>query len=1090
MPVQRSKLVKMTAKSNITKNYFHSRISDLGLTEEAAAHRYGITSDRQGNILQSVKHFDGTPVQYTPPDRKRSREAAEARRSDFVLHEQAYTEPYQVVRYHPEALRRLPGLPKYKTPAGAPARPVPGPLAIEAYNSGKKGGTVYFIEGYFKAVALDLEGLEATAFLGITHYQIKAELAAYLNRRQPDNVVILYDADALQVKSPKPGRLVDDRRPQSFLSSATRFARQFFALAGKQSGLAGTRLFWGMVAPDSPHKGIDDLLQAEAAGEIRADLAALRSGKYFTFRRLHTTTTKARLTEIFALDLYRNFYARHRQQIAGKAFRYKGQIWEAFHPGNLENNSQVHFRLKADPYRPAGQKAGRLVIEKYLAEVAGEIRDALAKTDRLAIEAPTGSGKTTFFANLATKGSRVIVAAPTIAIARQQAAKYRNAGLMAGATNNKSLEKALAADLVFCTYDQLPKFERYARGRTLVIDEAHNLVNHFGDVKRNNLFRAEVLRELLRLAPHFDKTVFLSGTMPPLLVEGLQADLLQIRRQHSNKVEVTALEADKGSLAGLAAVLLAELQRADYGRQQVHFALFNNTEELETIRAALVEAGTLAADQIEVITRTHYNAGENRVFDSLMRTEKTPAEVRLVLSSCLIAEGVNIQNTNIGKVFTVGRICPDQFRQYVARFRQVERLEVTAILPAEKDLAAGFASPGFDVSAELADAREQAALQVKQLQRRRERYLAELPEADLEIISEAEASQPPYYTPRIYDKVYLAADHTPQVDLLKILAEIRQEALEGSNNAYFLQQITAAPNIELFKGQRSEADDEAEERITDARKARQEARKAARAEILEELQVRPAVVVAALADQYRKTYRQRAAELKYLAADQIEATTPEALEAWLADHGEALQHAEGRRLVFWFARLAWLQVPEAALVEVLENAKPEQLAEVWQRLQHRAARKAVKNWRSRTQVDYLQQAETLAFIQIEKHLADARDAAPGKEFSPAELARIIQPYLSRTRYSEALGLNVVDRVVKVTPEKAAAWLRLLFEYEAKRSKKGMVYVIGRSLEELAEYQAEGCNICTENAPDLVQILQGILRDNRREALEILALQRF
>lgn len=798
------KTTTMAANTDTEKRkrleYYLERITALNLTPRQARDKYGLFPAPCGGILQRVKTYGGAQLTYLPEHNRSKYEQAQARRSDFVLHPEAYFEPYQIKRLHPEALRSNPGLPKYLSPKGATLHPIPGPKAIEAHRTGRTGGTVYFIEGVFKAVAMDRHGLEVTAFSGISVYRIKEEVRAYLEKRKPDRVVILYDADAKNLSTPAAGAPWTDRRPRDFVASAAGFARQFFSL--QESINPEVRLYFAMAHPDSEHKGIDDILQHHPAAEVLAELEALpKRGRYIHAMRLHRTTYPAKLRKFFALDTYRTFYEAHRAQIGGQPFRYEKRLWNAQGIGNLLNNTTPQYILQADPYQ-VNQDGQRLHIKKYLAEVTTELDNALAENKRLALDSPPGSAKTTFYASLPKRtGARVVIACPTVNLAKQQAGKVRGAVCIHGKGSTRRSNKAAEAGLVFCTYDtlhQLPDLHR----RIVVIDEAHNLINQFGETAITyNPFRADTLRKVLELAEQGQKAVFLSGTMPPLLAQALGAHLVQAHRQESNKVRVHVLEAPGASADKLTAATLAELHRIDWKADRLHFVFMNNTEQLEAIRAHLAEAGHLEAGQIELITRRTVGQGERRGFDSIVKKEALPDGVKLVLSTCLISEGVNINNRNIGRVLYTGNRCADTFRQYVARFRNVPALDVWAILPRENNLRERFLHS--DVSKMLGRYQRTAALQVQFA----EEELAEIrttlaeeaedPAQVLAYLDSIEAEKGTFES-RLFDLIYIDRTGTPRPDVLRILATVREEKLSGINNAYFLQEITAAPNISLY----------------------------------------------------------------------------------------------------------------------------------------------------------------------------------------------------------------------------------------------------------------------------------------------------
>ena len=309
---------------------------------------------------KTARHFDGRPVKYLPKHNRRKYQRLQARKTGTNIDaEEACFVPYQVKRHHPAVLARQAALresvpaakplPRYLMPAGQPTRVLPTPSAIKAFTSSQQGGTVFFIEGYKKAVALDRLGFEAIAFLGITHYKLDAETREYLKVRRPERVVISYDADALQHKSSS-GKL-RSRRVEDFRNSAARFAQQFFEFIETEE--LKTTLHFQMVDPDAPEKGIDDLVYAtgDRAGIAQELKILTESGTYFKSFRLYKTSYEQRLNQFFGLNLYRSFWKRFRNDISEQPFAYKGATYRAAHFGNLFNNHKQHFELLTDPFR-------------------------------------------------------------------------------------------------------------------------------------------------------------------------------------------------------------------------------------------------------------------------------------------------------------------------------------------------------------------------------------------------------------------------------------------------------------------------------------------------------------------------------------------------------------------------------------------------------------------------------------------------------------------------------------------------------------------------------------------------------------------
>jgi len=947
---------------------------------------------------------------------------------------------------------------------------MPAPNAIKAHREAITGGTVYFIEGYFKAIALDTAGAEVTAFSGIGLYQIKEEVRAYLERRKPDRVVILYDADAKNLSTPKDGAPWSDKRPRGFLASVTNFARRFFAL--REGINPQARLYFAMVNPASKYKGFDDLLQhgnpAQRA-EILEELDTLpKRGRYVHALRLHRTAYLARMRRFFALDTYRTFYETHRAQIGGQAFQYEKRAYKAHTIGKL-----TRFTLTDDPYQ-ADQGGQRLFVRRWLEEARRELDTALKEEGRLAIEAPTGSGKTTFFAKLPRRtGQRVVVACPTVNLARQAAGKVRGAVAIHGRASTRRSNKAAEAKLVFCTYDtlhQLPDIHR----RIVVVDEAHNLINQFGQAADTyNPFRADTLRKVLELCEQGQRAVFLSGTMPPLLAQAIGAKLLQVHRRESNQVRVHVLEADGASADKLTAATLAELHRIDYTADRLHFVFMNNTEQLEAIRAHLIEAGHLKAEQIELITRRTVNQGKRRGFDSIIKKEALPEGVKLVLSTCLISEGVNINNRNIGRVLYAGPRCGDTFRQYVARFRNVPALDVWAILPRENNLRDRFLHG--DVSRMLNRCQRSAELQVtfaeEELAEIRSAISEEESEAPEEILAHLDSIEADKgtYNSLLFSLIYFDRAGQPRPDVLRILATVREEKLKGINNAYFLQEITAAPNIALYSHDAATVDKDTTQAVKEATAARIEAQRVHLAETLEALKTDGPTVAKALHLYYQDTgNRKGRIELEELAQGVLAQGCEIEGRAYLSQHRSVLEDKAARRAIRDYCKMRFAEMTTEEILKELDNYDPQRIGQMWRQLQHLATQHRYANKRQRATMHHLHSLEAKALGLIERSLSKAAAEASGGLTTEA-MAEAIRAPLQRQRYDEIRAEMVTDRAAIISPQKAAQIAKTLFEVEEDGTGRTVRYFIGESyfLGQKRDKKA------SQNVPKVCRIFQRI-----------------
>jgi hypothetical protein len=1006
------------------KDYFLQRIEALGL-DETEAKKHGIFPDEKGNILQQVKTFDGEPRQYIPKrDFERLQQAQKLRSTFSPLHR---LQIHFVKRFHPDTLRKYPNLPKYLNPKGQPAFPIPTRTAIANFKNGTTGGTVIFTEGYFKCVAMDLQGLESFAFTGITHYQIKNDVREYLLQRKPERLVMLYDADALLIKEPKKDHYHSSRRPEDFCNSATRFAAQFFDLRDEHS--LPTQLYFAMVDPGSDHKGVDDLLEAaEDPRDIAEQLEGKNDAQDIIRFKLSPSTYAKKLRKFFGLDSYRNFYENHAEQIEQQPFKYKGNLYQVTNQTHF--NGQPVFRLLSDPYK-TNIHAQQLTINKYLGECAAELDAILEQSEKVAVQAPTGAGKTTFFAQLAKrKGKQLVIACPTVNLAKQQAKKTRGAVAITGSRNYVKINKAAAAQLVFCTYDTLHHIGDLFR-RILVIDEAHNLTNQHN-------FRAETLRKVLALSAEAQQVVLLSGTMPPLLCQALDFHLVNVHRRHSNQVRTFVVESEGTQAQKLTGTLLTQLKQIDFQSDKIHFAFFNNTEQVEAIRQHLIEAGTLTAEQIAVITRTHADAGEDEALQDIIQRSKVSKGLKLVLTTCLISEGVNIENKNIGRVYMVNPRCPDLFRQFVARFRNVHRLPVFLVLPKEKDLGHSFT--GLTVEDLLQLKQGEAQAQQPVAAKFIERHRSELGEDVLPFVDSIERSSYSYQS-KEFPFIYLDEDKQPQIDQLKILAEIREQCLQDANNAYFLQQITAQPNITLYSIEQKETDEQTAEQL----KARQEAQDAAKADILQQLKTdliqQPQTAVKALHVLYDRTgNRKERGKLEKFAEDLLHNADQDAAEAYLEAHKEDFSRKWYRKLIRDFCRMVFAGIKPQQLEAILQDYSEGKFKNEWQQLKAIAAQLVYEKRSTRAKLQSIHAAE-LHLRKLQANSIEKAATATGGKLTAEQLQEAVQKPLQRRNYKNSLE-GELEKINHVTPQKAVQTAKEIFHVIEHKKHTGTVYEIG------------------------------------------------
>lgn len=1020
----------------LTTSYLQTRTQSAGINDPD---RYGISADQRGNLLIKVRSLDtGAAVIYS--------------KGNY----QGKT-VYQVRRLHPDVLRQNPTLPKYLSPEGQPARPVPGPLALR---HGITGGAVVLVEGAFKAFALDVCGVESVAFPGIAQYKLDDDLRAYLRRRQPDTLFIMYDADALHLKA-KADKIPTSRRAEDFHRSAHRFASQFFDFA-KDAGLQ-TRLFFSMVRPDSPQKGVDDVLEANDRAAVVDDLLRLEDARdYFTAFELKRSTYDRTLRDFFGLDLYRHFHALHADQLNDAPFRYRKTTYQRTVDGDLLDQTEF-FRVLDDPHRVEVPTL-RLVVDRYLDEQADTLRRYLREYLRLAISAPTGSGKTTYFRKLhKVTGKKVVICVPTRILAKQN----DGPGVYAlyGHVTAAKKAKAANAKTIVCTYDTLRHVDDL-ENRLLVVDEAHNLVAQYGS--KDKPFRADALRHVVEAFDRARGVVLISGTMPRLLCKTFDFTLVDVQRRQNPRVRVRTIEATGTKARHLTACLLDQLDRLDFDGGKIHFVLYNNGAELEAVRDHLTRSGRLTADQVEVVTRSTYDDGEKRIFDQLATQQRVVSDVRLVLSSCLLAEGINVTNQNIGRVYAVGTHDADLVRQYAARFRNVDTLDLFMILPKETDTRDAF---GISAALELQQAIESAHLAARHLDQLRAEIADDFDPDELPYLDQITGAQAYEYRSRFVN-VYQDESGAARVDLLRILAAIRERQISSGNNAYFLTRLLETPNFALY----GTHDATPSEHITEAVKAAHDERHAAQREVLDTLRAdlaeQPTAVVGALAAHYDETKnRHGGADLVATAADLLEDQHATDANKYHHQHAQAFADKKARRMVRDYCKMHFAGLDDDAKAAQLATWTPAKFARYWRTLETVALFAIYEDRNKRKHLDPVERFDVRALLKVRESIE--RAAGPGGTLSADDLLDAVQRPFRRIRYDRTLDSPIVEQLATITAAKADALLRELFDVTTTTTCAG-----GTAYQIVQKWSFEN-----------MHFLHGAPSSISRKPLQILALRR-
>ena len=992
-------------------NFYHSRLAELGILP-AHARYHGLKPGPDGSILQVVRTFEGRPRLFVPEAKKKQWEKVSKRKSAYGLHDDQFFQELCVRRLHPDTLAANPRLHKYMNERGQRVYPMPANSAIANYKNEETGGTINFIEGYFKALALDLGGMETVAFTGISVYRLSEDLVEYLTARRPERINILYDADALNLS--RSASALTSRRSEDFFASVSRFSSELFALCRRIQ--LNCDIFFIMGRADSPEKGVDDMMQVHGQLPVILDLVGFPSEYRFTETRffagfkLAESTAQSKLKKLFLQKNYRDWA----EQVTGKdvnqlaaGFKYCKATYRAIDGGNLMD-STITYELDDDPFA-VEVPAEQLRVRKYLDEQRQRFEELFGEHKRLAIQAPTGSGKTTFLMQYAKRNEvRMVLAVPTINLAKQ-VARQHNAYALHGNYRVQHVQHANEAQVVVCTYDTLPHVPDLWR-RILVIDEAHNLINQYGQTYRTvRPFRAEALRKCTHLMGQAARTILLSGTMPDLLCRALEFHRVDVRRTDNPTVRVFDVEADISSPEGLAKCLLAQLAERDWRRPDLHVVFWNHTDQIERVKNTLIDMQLLQTDEIAIITRRHYNDGDTASLNEIINRQKVRPNVKLLLCTCLISEGVNIKNTNIGRVYTVDLRCPDTFRQFVARFRKLDSINVFSILGAERDLQPEFF---FPAELELAERFEAAQLQARHLQRRLSHWEQDYDADELPYIEQIQQQIDYRHDSQLLRLVYRDGQEW-RPDVLHVLSALRGRQLATGNNCYFysLLRRIGFQVLRIEQTQISEEVDEAVEAVHAVDKLKE-------ADFLEQLReelLAPSQLISMVTGLYlyykENGNRHAMARIRRLAGEIDEKDGTAA--AWLAANRRQLSR-DARDLIMRSVVLTYLGVNQHQKhLALSKSAWRQQLRQLTfyyenEAFGQRSNRKKML-------------AEHKEDIRIKRRIAELVDKHAGEEMSPQELQLLVSVMNVR---------KLSGRVVDVMALSPAQVLNIVLEVSA------------------------------------------------------------
>lgn len=280
-------------------------------------------------------------------------------------------------------------------------------------------------------------------------------------------------------------------------------------------------------------------------------------------------------------------------------------------------------------------------VKKYIpTEIAKEI---ICRNKRILVDSPTGSGKTTSFLNAfkeleSNENHFYIFTTPTIALTLQNAGKHR---LMSIKGQTKNLYQMIyqyvksGKRIFISTYDMTPVLIEILRSIeqhitfTLVVDELHKFITDY-DLS----YRYEAIKNLYETSKQAKSFIGLSGTIDEIYKNEFES---VIKIDNGNPAspcqEIAVYTYEKKENALVELVQLIEV----WSTRRKLLIYIQSKKKIEQLKKILQRK------KIKV-RAINANSKSNSTYKQIVDSETIDSDVQVVLTTSVIADGVNIQN--------------------------------------------------------------------------------------------------------------------------------------------------------------------------------------------------------------------------------------------------------------------------------------------------------------------------------------------------------------------------------------------------------------------------------------------------------------
>jgi len=303
-------------------------------------------------------------------------------------------------------------------------------------------------------------------------------------------------------------------------------------------------------------------------------------------------------------------------------------------------------------------------IDRYISnlEIADILKTAYeTKANKIGIQAPTGSGKTTSILDYAYKNEmNIVFLVPYTTNAQQKEEEMKKLNrdcvvLYEGARKNYDKIDIQVSNMIIATYDQLPTITNIlnemnrADKYILIIDEYHNITAQ--------QFRGKAIKGFLEHSESYDLNIYITATFEGVNVEDI--DLYNITVNNPiPKAKKIELYPTAFNIAGY----FYEHLKKDNPKKAI--VLLDNKFQINEIVGKLAE--DLGRKDIYTITADNK---DSEIYRNIIENSELGKD-GIYLCTRLLSDGINILDLDVETLYIVSSYNITTIRQFIARTRK------------------------------------------------------------------------------------------------------------------------------------------------------------------------------------------------------------------------------------------------------------------------------------------------------------------------------------------------------------------------------------------------------------------------------------